>query len=368
MKIARITAWKVELPLVEGRYSWSRGNFVESFDSTVVEIRTDSGLAGYGESCPLGPAYLPAYGPGVRAGLKQLAPGLIGADPLSLDELNARMDALLRGHPYVKSAVDLACWDLLGKVANLPVHTLLGGAHGDSVALYRAIAQRDPEQMVRNVAGYREQGYRKFQLKVGGTADEDIARIRAVAAGINAGETLVADANTGWTLHEAARVVNAVRDLDVYIEQPCMTYEECLSIRRRTPLPFVLDEVVADVHVLLRLLADGAADVINLKLSRVGGLTRARQMRDLCASAGVAMIIEDSWGGDIVTAAIAHLAQSTPPAAHFASTDFNSYVSRSIANGAPRRIAGAMRVSDAPGLGVEPLVESFGAPELLIGQ
>jgi L-alanine-DL-glutamate epimerase-like enolase superfamily enzyme len=367
MRIARISAWKVELPLVEGRYSWSRGNFVETFDSTVVEIRTDSGLAGYGECCPLGPAYLPAYGAGVRAGLRQLAPGLLGTDPLQLDALNAQMDALLRGHPYVKSAVDLACWDLLGKAARLPVHTLLGGAHSESVALYRAIAQRAPEDMARNVAGYREQGYRKFQLKVGGNADEDIARIRAVAAELEAGETLVADANTGWTLHEAARVVHAVRDLDVYIEQPCMSYEECLSIRRRTPLPFVLDEVVSDVHVLLRLRADGAADVVILKLSRVGGLTRARQIRDLCVSTGIAMIIEDSWGGDIVTAAIAHLAQSTPAALHFASTDFNSYVSRSIAKGAPKRVAGTMRAGDAVGLGIEPLIESFGSPELVVG-
>jgi cis-L-3-hydroxyproline dehydratase len=367
MKIARVSAWKVELPLVEGRYSWSRGNFVETFDSTVVEVLTDSGLAGYGECCPLGPAYLPAYGPGVRAGLRQLAPGLIGADPLKLDSINATMDALLRGHPYVKSAVDLACWDLLGKSAGLPVHTLLGGAQCAEVPLYRAIAQRSAAEMAQNVAGYRKQGYRKFQLKVGGSPDEDIERIGAVAAELEPGEVLVADANTGWTLHEAARVVNAVRAVDVYIEQPCATYEECLSIRRRTPLPFVLDEIVTDVHVLLRLLADSAADVINLKLSRVGGLTRARQIRDLCAAAGIAMIIEDSWGGDIITAAIAHLAQSTPPAAHFASTDFNSYVSRSIATGAPKRVGGAMAASEAPGLGVTPLLASFGAADLVIG-
>ncbi len=367
MKIARIRAWKVELPLHEGRYSWSRGNFVETFDSTVVEVATDSGLTGYGECCPLGPSYLPAYGPGVRAGLRQLAPGLIGADPLLLDVVNTAMDAQLRGHPYVKSAIDMACWDLLGKVSGLPASTLLGGSHVDEVPLYRAIAQRSAAQMAENVAGYRRQGYRKFQLKVGGDANEDVERIRAVAADLEPGEVLVADANTGWTLHEAARVVNAVRDLDVYIEQPCTTYEECLAIRRRTALPFVLDEVVSDIHMLLRVIGDGAADVINLKLSRVGGLTRARQMRDLCAAAGIAMIIEDSWGGDIATAAIAHLAQSTPVAAHFASTDFNSYVSRSTADGAPRGSKGFMVASSAPGLGVEPRLESFGPPELVIG-
>lgn len=367
MKITRVSAWKVELPLVEGRYSWSNDNFVETFDTTVVEIRTDTGVTGYGECCPLGPAYLPAYAAGVRAGILQIAPGLIGADPTKIDAINATMDKLLRGHPYVKSAIDMACWDLLGKVARLPVHVLLGGVQAPSVALYRAIAQRGAADMAKSVAGYRKLGYRRFQLKVGGAADEDIERIRAVAGEMQSGEVLIADANTGWTLHEATRVVNAVRDVDVYIEQPCATYEECVAIRRRTSLPFVLDEVVADVHVLLRLIADGAADVINLKISRVGGLTRARQMRDLCVATGIAMTIEDSWGSDIVTAAIAHLAQTTAPDFHFASTDFNSYVTRSIAAGAPQRVGGTMAVNDAPGLGIEPRLEELGAPEFAIG-
>ena len=367
MKISRISAWKIELPLVEGRYTWSNDNFVETFDSTVVEIRTDSGLLGYGECCPLGPAYLPAYAAGVRAGLRQIGPGLIGVDPLKIDVINATMDRLLRGHPYVKSAVDMACWDLLGKATGVPAHALLGGIQASDVALYRAIAQKGAAEMAKSVAGYRALGYRKFQLKVGGSADEDIERIRAVAGEMRGGEVLIADANTGWTLHEATRVVNAVRDVDVYIEQPCATYEECLTIRRRTSLPFVLDEVVTDVHVLLRLLADGAADVINLKISRVGGLTRARQIRDLCTASGVALTIEDSWGGDIVTAAIAHLAQTTAPDIHFASTDFNSYVTRSIAAGAPVRNAGRMSVNDKPGLGIEPRLAEFGVPEIIIG-
>lgn len=367
MKITRLSAWKIELPLVEGRYTWSNNNFVETFDSTVVALETDTGLVGYGECCPLGPAYLPAYAAGVRAGLKQLGPGLIGADPLKIDVINDTMDRLLRGHPYVKSAVDMACFDLLGKATGVPVHTLLGGTQAPDVALYRAIAQKSAEEMAKSVANYRSQGYRKFQLKVGGNADEDIERIHAVAAEMKRGEVLIADANTGWTLHEATRVVNAVRNLDVYIEQPCATYEECVQIRRRTSLPFVLDEVVTDVHVLLRLIGDGAADVINLKISRLGGLTRARQVRDLCAATGIALTIEDSWGGDIVTAAIAHLAQTTSPDIHFASTDFNSYVTRSIAAGAPQRSGGRMAASDRPGLGIEPKRGEFGAPDVSIG-
>ena len=360
MKIARIAAHRVELPLVEGDYRWSGGKSVRVFDSTVVLVETDGGIVGVGESCPLGPAYLPAYAEGVRAGIAELGPHLIGEDPTQLGRLNRLMDARLKGHPYVKSALDIACWDILGQVAGLPACTLLGGRFGEDFALYRAISQRTPDEMAANVAGYRREGYRRFQLKVGGDPDADIARIKAVAAVLEPGDKLIADANTGWTMHEAARVVRGVRDVDVYIEQPCPSYEECLAIRRRTDLPFVLDESVDGLDMLLRARADGAMDVVNLKISKLGGLTRARQARDLCVSMGVAITVEDTWGGDITTAAIAHLAHSTPTELLFTSTDFNSYVTLSNAEGAPQRQYGRMGASNAPGLGVSPRMDVLG--------
>jgi L-alanine-DL-glutamate epimerase-like enolase superfamily enzyme len=146
------------------------------------------------------------------------------------------------------------------------------------------------------------------------------------------------------------------------MEQPCLSYEECLSVRRRTDHPFVLDEVIDSVDVLLRGKADQAMDVVNIKISKFGGLTKTRQARDLCVSMGIAMTIEDSWGGDIATAAIAHLAHSTPPEFLFSTTDFNSYVTVSIADGAPKRVNGRLAASTAPGLGVEPRMEALGKP------
>ena len=362
MRITRISAWQVDLPLHEGSYKWSGGKSVTVFDSTVVAVETDAGFTGYGEVCPLGPAYLPAYAAGVRAGLVELAPKLLGEDPTQLGKLNRTMHAALKGHPYVKSAVDVACWDILGKVAKLPVCVLLGGRYGEDFHLYRAISQESPEAMAKSVAGYRAEGYRRFQLKVGGDPDTDIQRIKAVAAVLQPGDRLVADANTGWLPHEAARVVRAVHNIDVYIEQPCLTYEECLAIRRRTDHPFVLDEVIDGIDMLVRGHADGAMDVVNLKISKLGGLTKTRQARDLCVSLGVAMTLEDSWGSDIVTAAIAHLAHSTPTEFLFSSTDFNSYVTRSIADGAPQRKNGRLAASTAPGLGITPKLREFGKP------
>ncbi len=362
MKIKRIACYQVDLPLHEGSYKWSGGKSVSVFDSTIVRVETDAGLVGHGEVCPLGPFYLPAYAEGVRAGVRELAPHLIGANPMDLSCLNQRMDAALKGHPYVKSGIDIACWDILGQASKQPVCRLLGGRYGDDFVLYRAISQESPDEMAAKVSGYRDEGYRRFQLKVGADAIEDIARIHAVAAEVEPGDRLVADANTGWLMHDAARVVRGVRELDVYIEQPCLAYEECLSIRRRTDHPFVMDESIDGVDTLLRGFADQAMDVVNIKISKFGGLTKAKLARDLCVSLGIAMTIEDSWGGDITTAAIAHLAHSTPTDYLFTATDFNSYVTVSTAEGAPQRSNGRLAASLDAGLGATPRSEVLRQP------
>ena len=366
MKIKRILAYRVELPLHETTYKWSGGKSVTVFDSTIVSVETDTGLVGHGEVCPLGPFYLPAYAEGVRSGLRELGPHLLGEDPRQLAKLNRTMDAALKGHPYVKSGIDIACWDILGQASGMPVCELLGGRYGKDVHLYRAISQESPEQMAAKVAGYRAEGYHRFQLKVGGDPDTDIARIHAVAAKLQPGDRLVADANTGWVQHEAVRVAKAVRDVDVYIEQPCLTYEECLAVRRQIPHPFVLDENIDDLGILLRAKADLAMDVVNLKISKLGGLTKTKQARDLCVSMGIGMTLEDSWGGDIATAAIAHLAQSTPTEFLFTTTDFNSYGPVRIADGAPQRVNGRMAASKSPGLGITPKMDVLGKAVVVV--
>lgn len=367
MKITKISAYQVDLPLHEGSYNWSGGKSVEVFDSTVVRIETDAGVTGHGEVCPLGPAYLPSYAAGARTGIAELAPGLIGQDPRQVEVIERLMDAALKGHPYVKSALDVACWDILGQAAGLPVTTLLGGRFGDDVVLYRAISQESPEAMAGKVAGYRAEGYRRFQLKVGGDPDTDITRIHAVAEKLQPGDVLIADANTGWLMHQALRVVHAVKDLDVYIEQPCESYEECLTVRRHTDRPFVLDESMDGLGMLLRGHADRAMDVVNIKIGKLGGLTKARRARDLCVELGLALTIEDTWGGDIATAAIAHLAHSTPERHRFTATDFNSYVTKSIAQGAPQRKDGRMAASEAPGLGIAPRPGVLGEAIMEVG-
>jgi L-alanine-DL-glutamate epimerase-like enolase superfamily enzyme len=366
VKITRIDVFQVRYELVDKSYAWSGGHSVTAFVSNIVKILTDQGITGYAEVCPLGSAYMDAYAAGVPAGIRELAPALIGKNPLHIRAMNAVMDSVLGGHNYVKSPIDIACWDILGKVAGLPVCVLLGGTYGDDYPLYRAISQRSPSEMAGDVSRYRSEGYRRFQLKVGGEPEEDIRRITACLEATGEGDVLIADANTGWRPHQALRVLNALADRDFYVEAPCATYEECLMIRKQTRLPFILDEVMTGIHPLVRAYHDGAMDCINIKISRVGGLTNAVQMRDLCERLGIVMTIEDSWGGDITTATIAHLAGSTKPEFLFTSTDFNSYVDLRIAEDAPRRNNGRLPVPKGAGLGITIDEQKLGKPVLTI--
>jgi L-alanine-DL-glutamate epimerase-like enolase superfamily enzyme len=276
------------------------------------------------------------------------------------------MDAGLAGHEYVKSPIDIACWDLLGQHLGVPVSVLLGGRWVDDYPLYRAISQAEPAEMAASVERYRAEGYRRFQLKVGGDPDVDVARIAAARRVLEPGDVLVADANTGWLPHQALRVVHGVADIDCYVEQPCATLAECLVVRERTHQPMVIDELVTGPGPLLEAYAAKAMDAVNIKISRVGGLTQAKLMRDLCESLGLVMTIEDSWGGDVATAAIAHLAGSTRPEFLFTSTDFNSYVDLRVADDAPRRKDGRLAVPDGPGLGIHVDENRLGDPVLTV--
>lgn len=361
MKITRINLYQVSLPMKEGAYSWSNQSFA-AFDSTVVQIETDEGVSGVGEICPLGPAYLPAFAEGARTGIAVMAPGLMGLDPCNIGLINLEMDRLLKGHPYIKSAVDIACYDIYGKCTGQPVCNLLGGRLQDKVRLFKVVSRAEPEAMAEKLTQYQEQGFTQFQMKVGADADEDIRRIRLVTDQLNAGNRLGADANCGWKQHEAVRVVSAVSDLEFYLEQPCETYEECRVVRDHSNHPMILDECMDSLQAVLRGHRDRAMDAINLKISRMGGLTKARIIRDLCQSLGILMTIEDTWGGEICDAAIAHLAHSTPSDLHFQSSAFHEYATYPIATGGPKIRAGFMAMSDKPGLGVEPDWDRLGPP------
>lgn len=361
MKITSLEIYQVEIPINEPKV-FSNKTYA-SFDNTVVCLRTDTRHVGWGEVCPIATTYQPEHALGVRAALEEMAPGLIGLDPTQIGVINAAMENWLMGGLNAKSAIDIACWDLVGKEQGKPLFQIIGGALQQRARGYCAVELNETPQIAKDIAAYRTRGYRHFQIK-NKTNDINLAieRIRTAAALMHPGEIMVVDANKAWKTHEAIRICRATDDLDFYIEQPCVTYEECLSVRRQVRQPMILDECMTDIKVMLRALADDAFEGIGCKITRVGGITGTRLIRDICIAAGKVLTIDDMWGADLSAAAQAHLAVTSPACtciASYISTDFSQL--RYDVN-APAFSNGFIVPNAKPGLGVEPDQEILGDP------
>ncbi len=360
--IASITLYRQWQPFRDGTYTCSGGRSAEGFDSTIVEIVTRDGERGYGETAPLGAFYDPAFAAGGRAAMMELAPRLIGERASGIEALNRRMDLLLKGHPYAKAGIDMALWDLAGRRADLSLAAMTGGAAGTTIALYRSVSQEAPDAMARRAAKYVAEGYRRLQVKVGLDVNDDIARLEAVRGTVPADTVLFCDANGSWGAAETRRFLMATRNLDYTLEQPCAGYDENLAIRRATDRPLVLDETIDSVDVLLRAMADGLVDGITVKLARVGGLTKAKLIRDIAIARNLKITIEDTGGAQLDTAAYSALMLSTPEELRQHTVDFHNWVT--VSNGNAQFVIrdGVMAPPQGPGLGVEVDPASFGEP------
>jgi L-alanine-DL-glutamate epimerase-like enolase superfamily enzyme len=363
LRITEIALYELELPLAEP-YHLSRGRLFEGFDSTFIRIGTDEGIEGWGEVCPWGSSYLPAFTGGVRAGAAELAPHLIGQDPRRPEVLMRLMDAALPGHLYVKALFDYAIWDVLGKATGLPVCDLLGGREEGTAPVVSSLQNDSPEGMVERLESWRARGFKAHSLKLGnGGVDADIARVEALAPQRREDEVFLFDVNGGWTPWEALRVMNAVADYEAWFEQPCPTYDQCLDVRRQTRQALSLDEVIVDVTDVSRALADKACDVVNLKLARVGGLTRARWIRDLCIASGLPMLVMCMAGTVVNDTAVAHFAQSIPRKLCIGTWSCQDMLTVDAAPGrGARNVDGYMVPPDLPGMGVEPDLDRLGSP------
>jgi len=363
-KITGLTLWHVPLSS-HAVYYMAEGKTCDTVTTSVLRITTDTGLEGWGEVCPI-PHYLPAYAGGIAPALEELAPVLIGADPIGPEALMAKLDAHLKGHIYAKSAIDIALYDTMGHAAGLPLYTLLGGRQAQSMPLYHSLTCVAPETMAEMARDAQATGIAQFQVKLGADKSEeaDIARLRLVREAVGPGPLVYGDWNCGTTTLSAIRVGRAVAAYDVMLEQPCATIEECGRVASATGLPMKQDETAHDTDSLLAARAAGCMDAVALKLSKFGGLSKIRAARDLCLHLGAEMCIECTWGSDIVTAASLHLAASTPPARLLNTCDLSGYVAPRIAPDCPVRRDGRIAPPEGPGLGITPDLDVLGRPVL----
>lgn len=366
MRIVAVACYRQLQPFRDGPYAVSGGRVTEGFDSLVVCLRNEAGQEGWGEMSPLGATYDAAFPDGAFAAAAELAPALVGLPDDRPLALTRALDARLRGHPYAKAAFDMAAFDLAARLAGAPLCDYLGGRYGEGTALYRSLSQEAPEAMARRAQKYWAEGYRRLQVKVGGDPLEDEERLRAVAAALPAGAVLFCDANGGFSVSDARRFLLRTEGLDYVLEQPCATYRECLALRPHCRLPLVLDESVLDLESVVRAAMDGV-DGITIKIARVGGIAKARLLRDAAVELGLKVTVEDTGGSDLDTAAMAHLSLSTPEARRQHTVDFHNWVTVSNGSGLPPTDGGLLRVPEGPGLGIEVDRRSLGEAVLQAG-
>ncbi|MCA0929820.1 mandelate racemase/muconate lactonizing enzyme family protein [Ruegeria profundi] len=362
MKINKITLWSVELTSHE-TYHMSEGKTCATVTSHVLCLETDTGLKGWGEVCPI-PHYLPAYAGGVPAAVAEMGPEILGMSPFGVDAPMRKLDGFLPGHQYVKSIVDIALWDLFGKATGQPVYALLGGRTRKDMPLYHSITCIAPDDMARIAEAAYQSGIRQFQVKLGVEGDwqADAERLIKVREAVGQGPLVYGDWNCGASRLQATRTGRAVAHLDIMLEQPCKTLEDCAAVRQATGLPMKIDENACDLASLLRAYELGCLDAVALKLSKFGGLSAMRRARDLTVHLGAEICAECTWGSDIVTAASLHFAASTPHGSLLNTCDLSSYVAPRICPDAPNRVNGRIAPPDGPGLGVAPDPDILGSP------
>ena len=319
-RITRLRLWHVPLTS-HTAYYMAEGKACDTVEPVVIAVETDRGVTGWGEVCPI-PHYLPAYARGVAPALQELAPVILGGDPIGVEALMARADAHLPGHVYAKSALDIALWDITGQAAGLPLHALMGGKRQSDLPLYHSITCVEPDEMARIAREAQAKGSTQFQAKLGASGDwsTDVERLAKVREAVGHGPLVYGDWNCGSTSLDAIRVGRGAADLDVMLEQPCATLEDCARVQRATHLPMKLDE--------------------------------------LCS--------ECTWGSDISMAAALHLGAGTAPQRLLNVCDLSGYVAPRLAPDGPTRDGGRIAAPEAPGLGITVDAEALGAPDLIL--
>ena len=367
MKIAEIDVFQHDLPVrgpEKGVPYRMALQDVWHLDTTIVRLACDDGTVGYGETCPLGSTYQPEHALGARAALAEVVPHLIGLDPTAVGRVNSAMDEALMGHRYAKAAVDVACWDATGKAYGVRVCDLLGGAVRERVPSYHGVLIASPEDSAADADRRQAEGFPRIQLKVGGRpVAEDVAALRAVAAILRPGVRLSADANKGWTTRDAIQVSRACRDLAMVLEQPCQTYEETASLVGKVCHPIYLDESATDLTAVVTAIGQRVADGFGMKVSRVGGISAMRAVRDVCAAARRPHTVDDTWGGDLVAAASLHVGATVDPTNFEGTWIAEPYVDGHYDDEHGIHLDGGwIDLPPGPGLGITPDESQWGDP------
>jgi L-alanine-DL-glutamate epimerase-like enolase superfamily enzyme len=291
-----------------------------------------------------------------------MMPFILGLDPRRLLDVERAMDLALPGHLYAKSPIDMACWDIAGQAAGLPIADLMGGGSRTPRPIASSIGAKTIADTRTVMERYRQRGYIAHSVKIGGDVAADIARIEDVEANRRPDEIILYDVNRGWTRQQALRVLSATEHLNIMVEQPGETLDDIAAIAGKHATPVSVDESLMTLQDAARIAQDGVAEIFGIKLNRVGGLTKAARMRDIALAHGIDMFVMATGGSVLADAEALHLAATIPDANCHAVWACQDMLTIDIAGGrGPRNINGHLHLPEAPGLGVHPDEDALGS-------
>lgn len=309
MKITSIEIFGTNLPL--------HRPFIVSYDSyyelpsIIVKVTTDTGIVGYGEGMPDSHVTGETFASSYIMLEKDLAPALIGENPFQLERIHEKMNALVHHATTAKTAIDLACYDIMGKATGQPVYNLLGGRYHDALDVPCIISILAPDEMARQAAEAIKEGYTNVKIKVGDNPVVDVQRIRAVREAIGPDIPLRVDANQGWrNAATTMRVLQQVEDCQIgWIEQPVLAADiiGLAEVRQKTTIPVMIDEGLHGDKEMREVIMRQAADLINIKLMKCGGIFPALKLVAQAEMAGIGCQVGSMVESAIATAAGAHL-------------------------------------------------------------
>lgn len=363
MKIIRISIYHTDLPLSQP-YFLSGGRLRHDvLDATFVKIETDAGITGWGEGTPWGHTYVPAHGPGIRAGIETMAPFILGLDPREVITVERAVDLALPGHLYAKAPIDLACWDIAGQAAGLSIASLLGSRRETGTRIMSSTSSGEPEYMLNIMKDYRKIGYSGHSVKVGADVDKDIERITFLEKNRLPEERILYDVNRAWTRREASIVMNATAHLGVSFEQPCETLDDIEAVRKVTTSPISVDESLVTLQDAARIARDGIADIFGIKLNRVGGLTKAVRIRDIALAHDIQIYVMATGGSVLADTEAAILSATIPDHMCLGTWACQDMLTVDVAPGmGSRNKDGLLFVSETPGHGIMPDENILGDP------
>ncbi len=367
MRIEKIEVIHIRVPLKKPYKLSKRFGTLRNTEPVIVKLFTDQGLIGIGETDPR-PPFTEENSETVKMLVKQyLGPAIIGMDPVNIATMHQVMDSMLKGNYLAKAAIDMACYDLIGKAANLRVCDLLGGALQEKIPIMWSVGGDTPEKNAEEALQRKDEGYASLMIKVGGPdVLDDVKRVKAIRGVVGHEYPLIVDANQGWDAHTAIGFCRRVVNCDIaLLEQPVPYWdiEGLIKVKNSINIPVSADESVFTIYDAKTLIEKNAADVFSIKVAKHGGIFRSKEIMKLAETYGIQCMLNSMIEEGITQAASLQLGASAnnlwkPGHAYFSPLRLED----DISNYSSQIMNGWVHVPEKPGLGItirEEIIEAY---------